>query len=133
LSGQGFRAKCNGSVSIESDIEQDRGQRAIVPESDSLRVRADMKVMIELSKPLLREAKEFAKRNGISLSTLVEQGLRKVVPQRKSKKRFRLRLVTVGGDWLRPELRNASWDEILDLSYGDRGGQPMSPKPGRRK
>jgi hypothetical protein len=93
-----------------------------------------MKIMIDVSDPLLREATELAKRNGISLSALVEQGLRKVVPQLKSKKRLRLRLVTVGGDWLRlrPELRDASWDEIRDLSYGDRGGR-LSPKLGRRR
>lgn len=76
-----------------------------------------MKTTIDIAEPVLREARKIAARDGTTLRALVEQGLRQVVKERKQKPKFRLRQVTFGGDGLRPELRDATWEEILDLSY----------------
>lgn len=76
-----------------------------------------MKTTIDIAEPVLREARKIAARDGTTLRALVEQGLRQVVKERKQKLKFRLRQVTFGGDGLRPELRDATWEEILDLSY----------------
>jgi hypothetical protein len=37
--------------------------------------------------------------------------------QQETQPAFRLRLVTAGGRGLRPELKDAGWDEICDFSY----------------
>jgi hypothetical protein len=42
--------------------------------------------------------------------------LRKVIAEEKNRKPLRLRLVTFGGEGLRPELTDATWNEIRDLS-----------------
>lgn len=81
-----------------------------------------MKTTIDISDPVLREARKLAVRDGTTLRALVEQGLRQVVAERKRKSKFRLRQVTFGGQGLRPDLLDATWDEIRDLSYEGRGG-----------
>jgi hypothetical protein len=81
-----------------------------------------MKTTIEIADPVLSEARKLAANEGTTLRALVEQGLRRVIADRKRKQTFRLRLVTAGGRGLRPELKDAGWDEIRDLSYEDRDG-----------
>jgi hypothetical protein len=81
-----------------------------------------MKTTIEIADPVLSEARKLAANEGTTLRALVEQGLRRVIADRKRKQTFRLQLVTAGGGGLRPELKDAGWNEIRDLSYEDRGG-----------
>jgi hypothetical protein len=81
-----------------------------------------MKTTLEISNPLLREARQIAARERTTLRALVEQGLRHVVSESRKRKRFKLRDASFGGRGLRPELRNASWDQIRDLIYEGRGG-----------
>ena len=76
-----------------------------------------MKTTIDIADPILREARKVATREGTTLRSLVEEGLRRILAERKRKSPFRLRLVTFGGRGLRPELQNKSWDEIRELSY----------------
>lgn len=77
-----------------------------------------MKTTIDIADPILSEARRLASQEGTTLRALVEQGLRHVISERRQKRQpFRLRLVTSGGQGLRPELQDASWDEIRDLSY----------------
>jgi hypothetical protein len=81
-----------------------------------------MKTTVDISAPLLRRAKAVARREGRTLRDLVEAGLRKEIGAgREVDERFELRDVSVQGRGLRVELRNASFDEILELSYGERG------------
>jgi hypothetical protein len=77
----------------------------------------DMKTTVEIADPVLREARKLASREGATLRSLIEEGLRRIIAERKRKSAFRLRLITAGGRGLRPELRDANWDEIRDLSY----------------
>jgi hypothetical protein len=81
-----------------------------------------MKTTIDIADAILREARKVAASEGTTLRALVEQGLRQVIADKQRKPTFRLRLVTSGGRGLRPELRDASWDEIRDLSYEGHGG-----------
>jgi hypothetical protein len=69
-----------------------------------------MKTTVEIADPILREARKVAEREGTTLRALIDEGLRRVLAEKRSSKAFRLRLVTAGGRGLRPELRNASWD-----------------------
>ena len=81
-----------------------------------------MKVTVDISDPLLREVRKIAARDLTTLRALVEQGLRKIMAERKAARRFRLRKVTFKGRGLLSELRDADWDKIRDLAYEGRGG-----------
>lgn len=80
-----------------------------------------MKTTIEISDPLLREARDVAAREGVTLRALVERGLHRVVDESRTRKPFKLRDVSFKGEGLTPEFRNASWDDIRDEIYRGRG------------
>ena len=80
-----------------------------------------MKTTLEIADPVLTAAKEAAHREGTTLRSLVEEGLRLALDRRQRGERFRLRDASVGGRGLRPELEGASWEEIRDLAYEGRG------------
>jgi hypothetical protein len=81
-----------------------------------------MKTTLDLPDPLLREARKIAARERTTLRALVEQGLRRIVADRKSAHPFRLRKASFKGKGLVPELRDADWDTLRDLAYEGRGG-----------
>jgi hypothetical protein len=76
-----------------------------------------MKTTLEISDPLLREARKVAARNNTTLRALVEQGLRLVVSEKKKPKPFRLRDASVGGKGLHPDVAGKSWSDIRDMIY----------------
>jgi len=80
-----------------------------------------MKTTIDISDPVLNDARKLAAKEGTTLRALVEQGLRKIIEDRSRKSPFTPRKVAFGGGGLRPEVRGLSWDEIRDLAYEDRG------------
>lgn len=80
-----------------------------------------MKTTLDISDPLLDEARKLAAREGTTLRALVERGLRQVVAKQRNTS-FKLPDRSVKGNGLRPELADAPWDEIRRLAYGDRGG-----------
>jgi hypothetical protein len=81
-----------------------------------------MKTTIEISDPLLRAARQTAKREGTTVRALVEQGLRLVIEERKRTPAFRLRDASVGGEGLQPGVEGLSWEALRALAYGDREG-----------
>ena len=81
-----------------------------------------MKTTIDIADPLLRKAQKIAARERTTLRALVEQGLRKIIAERKTARPSRLRKVTFKGQGLVPELRDADWEKIRDLAYEGRGG-----------
>jgi hypothetical protein len=82
-----------------------------------------MKTTLEISDPLLDQVRAIAARDGETLRSLVEQGLRKVVADRAAKaKPFKLRNVAVGTPGARSVYETLSWDEKLALMYEGRGG-----------
>jgi len=80
-----------------------------------------VKTTVDISDPLLREIRKLAARDGVTLRTLVERGLHRVLAETKSGARFKLRRASFKGQGLQAELRGASWDRIRDLIYQDRG------------
>jgi hypothetical protein len=56
------------------------------------------------------------------LRALVEQGLRRVVAEKQSRRPFRVRKASFKGRGLRPELADAGWERWRDLAYEGRGG-----------
>jgi hypothetical protein len=81
-----------------------------------------MKTTIEISDPLLRDAKKLATRQGVTLRVLVERGLRRVVSEAGDARPFKLRDASFKGHGLHPDARDASWDALRDSIYEGRGG-----------
>jgi hypothetical protein len=78
-----------------------------------------MKTTLDISDPLLSEARALAARERVTLRALVEQGLRHVVREKKRKAKFVLRDMAFKGKGLRPEIADAGWERIRDLAYGE--------------
>lgn len=83
---------------------------------------ARMKTTIDISDPLFEEARSVARKEGTTLRSLVEEGLRHALEERQKKRPFRLRDASVDGQGLQSHLRGRSWAEIRDLAYEDWGG-----------
>lgn len=81
-----------------------------------------MKTTIEISNSLLEEARQLAAKEGTTVRALVEQGLRRVVAERKGRSVFKLRKATFKGRGLQAELVSATWEQIRDAAYEGRGG-----------
>ncbi|MBV9015920.1 MAG: DUF2191 domain-containing protein [Alphaproteobacteria bacterium] len=80
-----------------------------------------MKTTVEISDSLLREARKRASREGVTLRTLIERGLHRVLNDSKTGAPFQLRRASFKGKGLQAEFRESSWEEIRDAIYRDRG------------
>lgn len=81
-----------------------------------------MKTTVEIADPLFEEARRIATRDGDTLRSLIEQGLRQVVAERRrATKPFKLRDASVNGNGLTEEFKSASWEQIRDAIYEGRG------------
>jgi hypothetical protein len=80
-----------------------------------------MKTTIQIPDGLFEEARRLARREHTTLKALVEQGLRRILTERKRQAGFRLRRATFKGQGLQPPVAGASWEQIRDLSYEGRG------------
>ncbi|HEY5208378.1 MAG TPA: DUF2191 domain-containing protein [Stellaceae bacterium] len=81
-----------------------------------------MKTTVEISDGLLSEAKKLAAREGVTLRTLIERGLHRVVlDTKKTGTPFKLRRAGFKGKGLQPAFRDASWNRVRDLIYEGRG------------
>ena len=80
-----------------------------------------MKTTVDIADSLLDEARKLAAREGTTIRALIEEGLRRIVAERKRPAAFRLRRATFKGDGMRPELAGANWDRIRELGYEGRG------------
>ena len=80
-----------------------------------------MKTTVEISDALLREVRKLAAREGVTLRTLVERGLHRIVAETERGAPFKLRRVSFKGKGRQAELDEASWDTLRDLAYKDRG------------
>jgi hypothetical protein len=81
---------------------------------------SSMKTTVDLPEALVREAQDVARAEGTTLRALVEDGLRVALERRRSRSGFRLPDASVGGNGLRPEFRDAGWDELRAAIYGGR-------------
>jgi hypothetical protein len=79
------------------------------------------KTTVDISDPLLREVRKLAARQGVTLRTLIELGLRLVISDANPVKPFKLRRASFKGKGLRPEFQGVSWDRLRDAAYQDHG------------
>jgi hypothetical protein len=80
-----------------------------------------MKTTIEISDPLMREARKLAAKEHTTLKALVELGLRRIIAEKRAAYGFQLRKASFKGEGLQPELRNASWERVRELAYEGHG------------
>jgi hypothetical protein len=80
-----------------------------------------MKTTIEISDPLLEAARQVASQEKSTVRALVEEGLRKVIEERKRSLGFKLRRGTFKGQGLQPQVAGASWEQLRELIYQGRG------------
>ncbi|MFT3777491.1 MAG: hypothetical protein QM772_04290 [Ottowia sp.] len=82
-----------------------------------------MKTTIELPDPLFQQARRHAERHQMTMKALIEQGLRKVMAEKKPEEPFKLRDASVKGRGLTPEFQNARWEQIRDLIHDPVSGR----------
>lgn len=80
-----------------------------------------MKTTVEIPDSLLEEARKLASRDKTTVRALIEEGLRRIIADRKRMRRFRLRKATFKGKGLQPGVQGASWERIRDMAYEGRG------------
>jgi hypothetical protein len=81
-----------------------------------------MKTTIDIPDQLLAEAQALARREGTTLKALTQEGLRKVIAEKKAKKRgYKLPDRSFKGEGYQPEFEDVPWDKIRDAIYEDRG------------
>lgn len=81
-----------------------------------------MKTTIDIADALLADARRVAAREGVTVSALVEQGLRRAIEERRQGvPGFKLRRAAVQGRGLQPGLQGASFDRLRDLACEGRG------------
>ncbi len=81
-----------------------------------------MKTTIDIADSLLESAKAAAQREGTTLRSLVEEGLRVVLGRHRTKAaRFRLRDASFKGRGLQPGVEPGDWDSIVRATYEGRG------------
>ena len=83
---------------------------------------SNMKTTIDIADSLLAEAKAVAVREGTTVRSLVEEGLRLAIARREQGEPFRLRPASFRGNGLRPDVSLEQWDQIRGMIYGGRGG-----------
>jgi CRISPR/Cas system-associated protein Csm6 len=80
-----------------------------------------MKTTVEIPDTLLEEARKLADQEGSSIRVLVEEGLRRILQERKKGKRFRLRKGSFRGKGVQGDVTEGSWEKIREMVYEGRG------------
>ncbi|MBI4764275.1 MAG: DUF2191 domain-containing protein [Deltaproteobacteria bacterium] len=81
-----------------------------------------MKTTIQIPNSLFEDLRTLARREQTTMKDLMQEGLRRIISERKQRSRFHLRKATFKGRGLHPEINGLSWDEIRAKSYEGRGG-----------
>lgn len=80
-----------------------------------------MKTTVEISDTLLREARELAAREGVTLRAVIERGLHRAIDDAARSRKFKLRRASFAGSGLQAEFEGASWEVVRDAIYRGRG------------
>ncbi len=80
-----------------------------------------MKTTVQIPDSLFEEVRTLAHREQTTMKALIQEGLLRIITERKQRGRFRLRKATFKGQGLQPDLQGASWDQIREKSYEGRG------------
>ena len=81
-----------------------------------------MKTTVEIPDALLIEAKQLAASQHTTVRALIEQGLQRVLVERKGRAVHRLRQASFAGEGLQTDVREGAWERLRELAYEGRGG-----------
>jgi hypothetical protein len=81
----------------------------------------NMKTTIEIADDLFERAQRIARQEKTTFRSLTEQGLRLVLKNREGKPKQLPPLVTVRGDGLTDQFKNAPWERFRDEIYRGHG------------
>ncbi len=77
-----------------------------------------MKTTVDISDPLFESAKRLAERQGVTMRSLIEEGLRSVLQaHRAAPRRFVLRDASFAGDGLASGIELGDWSQLRSLIY----------------
>jgi hypothetical protein len=79
-----------------------------------------MKTTIDLPDALFSQARRYAGAHNMTMKSLIAQGLRNVMTEKKTEPKFKLRDGSVNGNGMTPEYQNATWEEKLEIIYEGR-------------
>ena len=80
-----------------------------------------MKTTVEISDSLLEQSRRLAAQEHTTIRALIEEGLRRILAERKKAKPFRLRKASFKGNGLQAGMTGASWQQIRDAIYEGHG------------
>ncbi len=81
---------------------------------------AAMKTTLEIQDTLLLRAKESARKQGRSLRSIVEEGIRQVLASGVRRNRYELPDCSEGDSTAPDPLEKYSWQDLRDIIYEDR-------------
>ncbi|GMQ80023.1 MAG: hypothetical protein BMS9Abin03_492 [Thermodesulfobacteriota bacterium] len=81
-----------------------------------------MKTTVNISDTLHEETRKIAAMEKTTVKNLIEEGLRRIISERKRKSEFYLRKATFKGNGLQTHIEGASWEKFREMTYEDRGG-----------
>ena len=76
---------------------------------------------MDIADRILARAKELIREQDVTLRSLIEERLRKVIEERSSRKPRRIHPITFRGEGLSSEFKDASWQRIRDAAYEGHG------------
>ena len=77
---------------------------------------------MDISDNLLLQAKRVARKENVTLRSLTEEGLRKVLEDRAQRQPAPFKPVTFKGNGLKPEFHDAGWEAFRAAAYEGHGG-----------
>ncbi len=98
-----------------------RCQRSAAGPQLSDSIARNMKTTIDIAEPLLVEAREVSRRDGVTLRSLVEEGLRGVLEKRTAERTEYLpKVITYGGSGTCEGVDLEDWRSVRELIYETR-------------
>jgi hypothetical protein len=80
-----------------------------------------MKTTVEIADDLFTRTREVAQREGTTLRTLIEEGLRAALARREQTTPYQWPDLSVDGEGLAPDIAEGSWEPLRDRIYAGRG------------
>jgi len=81
-----------------------------------------MKTTIHIPDTIFNELRDLAHREHTTMKSLIEEGVRLIIANRRCAGKFRLKKATFKGEGLQSHLAGATWDQIREQSYEGHGG-----------
>ena len=79
-----------------------------------------MRTTVDLPDELVLEVQRIAREQNRTMRSVLEEALRATIAKYQRPQVFELADASVAGNGLQPDVRDAGWDELRALAYGNR-------------